>query len=131
MSHLPGEIAASIPCTRPESRGHMTRQEYRRFLYSPYWRAVRRRVITAFPQCEDCGCHNNLNVHHTSYECLGTEAEYYGLKNLVTLCRSCHAKEHRLPGLERDWSGPEHIRTIVFRAVDAWGFTYTTKRPAA
>lgn len=89
------------------------RGRYKDFLRSPYWRALRRQVIALHPFCEKCECHNNLQVHHTSYSCLGTKEEYYRYRNLKVLCRTCHAEEHGLPAEERDWRGPEHISTIL------------------
>lgn len=101
------------------------RVSYRRFLNSPYWRAVRKQVIAQHPFCARCGCHNHLHVHHLAYDHLGTKQEYYKHVNLEVLCAVCHAERHGLPSLERDWSGPEHISTIL-----AWVVRQIPKRVA-
>ena len=38
----------------------------------------------------ECGSTDNLNVHHLTYRNVGNGQ----LKDLITLCRSCHKKAH-------------------------------------
>jgi 5-methylcytosine-specific restriction endonuclease McrA len=73
------------------------RVHYSRFLRSPYWRALRRQVLTLVPRCERCDGADRLQVHHTTYDYLGTKTEYYELRGLEVLCEWCHAAHHGLP----------------------------------
>jgi len=42
-------------------------------------------------RCQQCGCMNNLQVHHIqSRGLLGNDTE----ENLITLCASCHTQIH-------------------------------------
>jgi 5-methylcytosine-specific restriction endonuclease McrA len=45
-------------------------------------------------RCVKCGTRKRLEVHHLSYAHQGDELNH--LEDLVTLCRSCHRKEHNL-----------------------------------
>jgi 5-methylcytosine-specific restriction endonuclease McrA len=86
---------------------------YNEYLKSPYWRAIRRRVLyRAGNQCEHCGSSQNLQIHHKTYERLGCEQ----MDDLEALCDSCHAHHHQLPArpVIRS-SGPEHISVILQR----------------
>jgi 5-methylcytosine-specific restriction endonuclease McrA len=43
-------------------------------------------------RCQNCGCLQNLEVHHKSLRShQGDDSEL----NLITLCDSCHSNEHR------------------------------------
>ena len=44
-------------------------------------------------RCKNCGCKNNLEVHHKSYDNIYNE----DIKtDLITLCHKCHSKTTRL-----------------------------------
>ena len=43
-------------------------------------------------RCTKCGCPDNLHVHHIKEKSKGGSNE---LSNLITLCRDCHAEEHK------------------------------------
>ena len=124
LEPLSGGTAASIP-SGSSIKGTTMRGTYRDFLQSPYWRALRKQVIAERRACEECGCHNNLQIHHHKYDKLGTYEEYYHFYGLTLLCRACHAEEHGLPAEERTWKGPEGIRTIL-----AWVFSQIPRRAA-
>lgn len=66
---------------------------YREFLNTIYWSIVRNYVVYRRGyRCELCGGHQNLNVHHKTYENHG--AEHSNLNDLILLCHNCHAKFH-------------------------------------
>lgn len=47
-------------------------------------------------RCVNCGSERNINVHHI----IGlrmNESESVDISSMVTLCRSCHSKEHYKP----------------------------------
>ncbi|MDB1927190.1 HNH endonuclease signature motif containing protein [Clostridium tertium] len=65
--------------------------EYQEYLNSPHWKETRLKALKrAGNRCQLCSSTNNLNVHHNTYKNKGNE----DLKDLVVLCRDCHAKFH-------------------------------------
>lgn len=64
---------------------------YQRYLASPEWRAKRRQRlgIDSF-KCARCESDEQLEVHHLTYDRLGSER----MDDLLTLCRICHKKDH-------------------------------------
>ncbi|HEX4920129.1 MAG TPA: HNH endonuclease [Candidatus Bathyarchaeia archaeon] len=42
-------------------------------------------------RCQNCGCRQNLEVHHKGMRSHGGDDSD---GNLITLCHSCHANEH-------------------------------------
>jgi 5-methylcytosine-specific restriction endonuclease McrA len=68
--------------------------EYVKYINSPEWKALRKKVILRDKRkCQHCGVQTRLQVHHLTYERLGHEM----LSDLITLCRDCHRIEHKLP----------------------------------
>jgi hypothetical protein len=65
-------------------------------LFRRGWEAVRERALRRDQRtCQDCGtAPRRPDVHHITPFCLVVR---HDLDNLVTLCRSCHQKRHRLP----------------------------------
>lgn len=47
-------------------------------------------------QCVKCGAAKSLVVHHIDGNGRGSDNPNNELSNLVTLCRSCHMKEHQI-----------------------------------
>ena len=72
--------------------------DYLQYLQTPEWkkRHEQRLKIDGY-QCQCCGSRgtrrNPLNVHHYNYLTKGNEDVY---RDLVTLCRSCHAGMHNV-----------------------------------
>ena len=67
--------------------------EYRDFLKTPYWDAVREKIRRRDRfMCCLCGSKLGLRVHHKTYEHHGREADY--LQDLLLLCENCHKKFH-------------------------------------
>ena len=65
---------------------------YRRYLRSPHWQSRRRSALErANGRCRDCGQSASLEVHHLTYNRLGSEHR----KDLRALCRECHERRHR------------------------------------
>lgn len=73
----------------------MTRRRsefYHTYMSSLAWQDKRRRVLFRDGnQCQHCGSREYLEVHHLSYARLGCER----LADLITLCRTCHQKQHQ------------------------------------
>lgn len=65
--------------------------EYKEYLNSEHWKKIRVKALErAGNRCQLCSSKNNLNVHHNTYVNRGHE----DLKDLVVLCKECHAKFH-------------------------------------
>jgi 5-methylcytosine-specific restriction endonuclease McrA len=64
---------------------------YREHLAGEDWQAIRADALTrAGHRCEECGAPWGLQVHHKTYERLGSEAP----EDMICLCRDCHRKLH-------------------------------------
>lgn len=68
----------------------MSSPEYRAYLGSPEWDAVRKQHRQ--PRCAACGSSDKLHVHHLHYRTLKHEQA----RDLVTLCDLCHGIVHEL-----------------------------------
>lgn len=70
----------------------MTREEYMAYMKSPEWKAIRaERLKLDDSTCQHCGaCYVPLQIHHITYKRLGEER----LEDLISLCETCHKKEH-------------------------------------
>lgn len=65
--------------------------EYKEYLQTDHWKEIRLKALNrAGNRCQLCCNTYNLNVHHNTYRNKGHE----DLKDLVVLCRECHAKFH-------------------------------------
>ena len=72
----------------------MTKEEYYEALKSPQWIDKRERIKKRDGYtCTKCGCKDKLQVHHTYY-LRGKMPWQVPDDCLITLCRSCHKKEH-------------------------------------
>jgi hypothetical protein len=81
----PAEFAA------PGQKGESRRARYRDYLRSQQWQERRLAALKrAKNACSRCGSTERLEVHHPSYDNLGEERA----RQLVVLCRNCHAKHH-------------------------------------
>lgn len=66
---------------------------YKDYLRSERWQDVRVEILLRDKYCcVKCHSRNNLQVHHKTYERRGMEDK----DDLMTLCESCHKKEHGL-----------------------------------
>jgi len=64
--------------------------EYKDYLKSPKWKAIRESIISLSKSCERCGSTERLQVHHKTYDRIFNE-DY---DDLELLCATCHSKEH-------------------------------------
>jgi 5-methylcytosine-specific restriction endonuclease McrA len=66
-------------------------EEYRRYLQSDHWLAVRRRALEyAEHRCQVCYSPDRLQVHHRTYARLGQERP----ADMTVLCEDCHRNVH-------------------------------------
>lgn len=61
---------------------------YHEYLQSDDWKHKRDRRVAADGECQICGRPFDLEVHHKTY----ANVPYENAEDLITLCRSCHAK---------------------------------------
>lgn len=67
------------------------KEEYKAYLNSPRWQAIRKRLYREYDyKCDRCGSSKNIQVHHLTYENLGEEKD----EDLVVLCQKCHSELH-------------------------------------
>lgn len=89
----------------------MNRAEYGKYLQSQEWRATRNAALKrAAYRCVRCGRKRRLQVHHRTYERLGSEHE----ADLEVLCEDCHSGHHL-----HDMAGGEESRIYLRLASDA------------
>lgn len=80
-----------FPVAWPGSRPH-TEMTYRQYLASAEWDLRSGMFIErAHGQCQQCGAHRNLHVHHKHYRTLGEE-QY---TDVEVLCAACHKTRHK------------------------------------
>jgi hypothetical protein len=63
---------------------------YQDYLNSEHWKVFSAAIRRS--RCFGCGKENDLQVHHTTYERLGSELP----TDVVTLCGACHTRVHDL-----------------------------------
>ena len=57
--------------------------------YTSHFKSMRPLVLERDGhQCRECGKHENLHIHHITYQNEGSEL----LDDLITLCGSCHGR---------------------------------------
>jgi len=82
---------ARISKTSPD--GEVIKVNYTAFLKTKYWMGVRQLVITRDGnKCTRCDNTKRLQAHHLTYKNHFNEHKH--LEDLITLCKSCHEKEH-------------------------------------
>lgn len=81
------------PCYDERVTDHIKEMDYYDFLNTPYWKAVAWKVKkNASFKCQMCGSTEELNAHHPEYSIRGEEVTR--IKELICVCKSCHAKHH-------------------------------------
>jgi 5-methylcytosine-specific restriction endonuclease McrA len=79
------------PARRAAERKERMKPPYREYLKSSEWAVVRRLALEqADNACRMCGSTQQLDVHHRTYERLGSER----LADVVVLCHKCHGDYH-------------------------------------
>jgi hypothetical protein len=77
---------------------------YDEYLASSRWQRLKLAALNnAEYRCQLCDRSKKLQVHHRSYERLGSDNE---ARDLVVLCERCHRKFHGRPELESPRSAP-------------------------
>lgn len=70
----------------------LRRLSYTKYLQTDWWHELRDMAkALAEHRCRGCNAPDNLEVHHRSYEHLGTHDE---AGDLVVLCAACHTAVH-------------------------------------
>lgn len=101
---------------RTEEEKAERRADYKRYLKSRIWAAIRGAAIhRAGGKCEHCRGTEQLHVHHAKYpQVFGTETP----EMLRVLCDACHAEEHGRPYiLIRQTKQQRKARGERFRAI--------------
>ena len=85
-------------------------EEYQKFLKSAFWRKLRDRRVKKDGCCKNCGGLERLQAHHKVYP-----SDWYQttMRQLVTLCRSCHRLEHGM----KPWYSFERAGWRLDRAI--------------
>lgn len=91
---------------------------YKKYLASKEWKdkANRRMGMDRF-LCQNCGSAYNLVVHHLTYDRIYHE----DMKDLITLCKKCHATCHLTNGSQQGSDDMSWIENFV------WGNIYEQK----
>jgi 5-methylcytosine-specific restriction endonuclease McrA len=78
---------------KPELFINDKRNYYREvYLKSQHWFSLRKKKLKQNPVCERCGSKKRVEPNHIQYRNLYD----VNLKDLITLCRRCHRKEHNM-----------------------------------
>lgn len=77
------------------------KQRYKLELQDYRWKAKRKKILKRDNyKCVNCGCKQNLQVHHKYYERYPNnypaDAWDYPDAALITLCDKCHKAEHKM-----------------------------------
>jgi len=79
--------------TMSEMADKLRGKTYKYFLRSKYWRIVREMVLKRDGnKCVRCNCKTSLQIHHKTYK--NHFREHENLRDLETLCKTCHEKHH-------------------------------------
>lgn len=62
------------------------------YLKSEHWKDLRNKKLQLNPVCEKCGSDKRVEPHHLIYKNLHD----IRVEDLMTLCRICHNKEHKI-----------------------------------
>jgi len=66
---------------------------YYEYLATEHWQQMRKKAFKHYgKKCKYCGCGNDLNVHHVTYERRGDER----LEDLEIVCQDCHKRIHNI-----------------------------------
>ena len=78
---------------REKIKSYILKSKYFYFLKSSYWRIISEEIKRRNGRKCDCGCRENLQVHHTE-EGDKFHGEEHLLQGLMCLCRECHQNLH-------------------------------------
>lgn len=90
----------------------MTREEYQKYLKSPRWKRIKKRMFLLYKVCQKCGKGYSLEVHHQfGYKNIFHER----ISELRLYCHDCHMEiphPHRQKGIR--YMHPSEILHIVW-----------------
>lgn len=68
-----------------------TKELYREFLQSPFWKDISSQCKARDGRCKKCGSRQRLQAHHVFYP-----SDWFDttLEHLITLCHFCHKEAH-------------------------------------
>jgi hypothetical protein len=67
------------------------------YLKSGYWLEFRRKVLARdSKKCRHCRSRKSLNIHHSPEGYRHLFRERLNSNDVITLCRECHKREHRI-----------------------------------
>ena len=90
----------------PERIQELRIMPYEEYLKTPEWQHKRELALERDEyHCRVCNCHENLHVHHRTYERRGSE----NLHDLTTLCNDCHEHFHRRIRLKYHLGSPDDV----------------------
>lgn len=91
----------------------MTQDEYRAYLLTPHWTQIRNEAVSRTRgRCQLCNSPTKINVHHRTYERIGSELP----EDLTVLCQRCHQYFHDHLGI---WESKMNVSVLsVGRAAD-------------
>lgn len=83
--------------------------DYKKYLQSPEWKILRKKIIDYYKRCLFCLNSNNLNVHHMFYskDCLDGKST----KGMILICQDCH---EQISKIAINKNMPDLIATIIF-----------------
>lgn len=88
-------------------------EEYRAFINSPEWDAIRYAFLTG-KTCFICGATHDLEAHHVMYR-KGVKG-YCDMSTLIPLCKACHDKVSMLDyEIRRFWFSFKNIQLDMVR----------------
>ena len=67
--------------------------QYKQHINSIEWKRLSRKFRKKNPNCYVCNTTYNLKCHHTYYENMASDKEWY---DLISLCGKCHNATHKL-----------------------------------
>ena len=86
-----GIILTILPINFIRRKNPQQTLRYAKYLRSSKWCKTRTKALLRDKhECRHCGSKVQLEVHHITYKRIYKEK----LKDLITLCKSCHMKEH-------------------------------------
>jgi 5-methylcytosine-specific restriction endonuclease McrA len=100
----------------------MDKSKYQKYVKTDCWSLRRQQYLKGHTSCEACGQRIALQVHHLTYERLGSERD----DDLLAVCENCHRMFHGMDGATpKTWAvqrlsylpeGPK--KELVFRSLE-------------